>query len=251
MRRPPEVGQAGLYLVLLLGVSGCAGFPQRTTGSSPWAAGSDDENASPPGLFSWWHRGSYANRRHRAKPHRSPESATRRSQRHASRAIGRQNPWPETQSEWVARNFPRFNRLWNGTPAGGPLTPATRAVDLDQPHAGSARGRDRPSRQRSRVSDRAVRPTDGAFPDDRRSSADRSGSRAQNLDDLPFSPTPPPVKSPRQATPEPANDRPAADDDPRLRADLQPTSTERCAERASFQPKTRSAAAERHSRRSD
>ena len=26
------------------------------------------------------------------------------------------SPWPETQSEWMARNFPRFNRLWNGSP---------------------------------------------------------------------------------------------------------------------------------------
>ena len=38
MRRPPEVGQAGLLVILLLGASGCAGFPQRTIGSSPWSA---------------------------------------------------------------------------------------------------------------------------------------------------------------------------------------------------------------------
>jgi hypothetical protein len=122
MRRPPEVGQAALYLVLLLGLSGCAGFPQRSTGSSPWETGSDQGNASPPGLFSWWHRSTTQTGAAPSSSSETPEAA-RPSQDYAQATQAAANPWPETQSEWMARNFPRFNRLWNGTPAAIPPRP--------------------------------------------------------------------------------------------------------------------------------
>ena len=61
MRRPPEVGKAGLIVLLLLGAAGCAGFPQRTNGNSPWSDPANGQPASPPGLFSWWHREQLAN----------------------------------------------------------------------------------------------------------------------------------------------------------------------------------------------
>ena len=115
MRRPPDVGQAGLFLILLLGASGCAGFPQRTTGTSPWPPGSDGETASPPGLFSWWHRSPSRVDAAPADSTRLAETA-RPSQGNADASQTATNPWPETQSEWMARTFPRFNRLWNGSP---------------------------------------------------------------------------------------------------------------------------------------
>ena len=81
MRRPPEVGQAGLLVVLLLGVSGCAGFPQRTGVGSPWPNSADGQSVTPPGLLSWWHRGSANRRPNRRRPtcksiRRGPSSAT-------------------------------------------------------------------------------------------------------------------------------------------------------------------------------
>jgi hypothetical protein len=119
MRRPPEVGKAALYLVLLLGASGCAGFPQRTSGSAPWETGSDLGNASPPGLFSWWHRSNTQTGEAPSGPDQMSETAAP-SEAPAQITQTATNPWPETQAEWMARNFPRINRLWNGTPAGSP-----------------------------------------------------------------------------------------------------------------------------------
>ena len=140
MRRPPEVGKAALYLVLLLGASGCAGFPQRTSGSAPWATGSEEGNASPPGLFSWWHRSNTQTGEAPSRPDQVSETAAP-SQAPAEIAQTATNPWPETQAEWMARNFPRFNRLWNGTPAGSPAR-GTRWQwhDVVQPRAGSVTG---------------------------------------------------------------------------------------------------------------
>jgi hypothetical protein len=206
MRRPPEVGQAGLLLILLLSVSGCAGVSTRTTGSSPWPAGSQGANASPPGLFSWWHRTG-------TETGAAPSAATEvaetagESPRNSGATQAASSPWPETQSEWVARNFPRFNRLWNGTPAGSPAR-ATDGNDVmwsnrmpDQtPAADTAVTASAPR------SDGAVRPTEGGSPVQTDARTGGSGSRAQILDDLPFSPTPPPVKSPRQSADEPASE---------------------------------------------
>jgi len=116
------VGHAGLLVILLLGVSGCAGFPQRTSGSSPWSTSADGQSVTPPGLFSWWHRGS-------SQP--TAEATSANAQMDSARPIQRDtvasqfsvSPWPETQAEWNARNFPRLTRLWNGTPA---LPPSNR-----------------------------------------------------------------------------------------------------------------------------
>jgi hypothetical protein len=204
MRRPPDVGQAALYIGLLLGVSGCAGFPQQTTGSSPWTTGSEGENASPPGLFSWWHRSGTQAGTASSTPTGMQETAGA-SQRYSEASQSATSPWPETRSEWVARNFPRFNRLWNGTPEGMPPP---------RPDAGGVTWTNRlpeksPADERAVAtsdprSDGAIRPTDGAAAAAADAGEGRAGSRGQSVAELPFSQTPPPVRSPRQSDSEPA-----------------------------------------------
>jgi hypothetical protein len=243
MRRPPDVGKAALCIVLLLGVSGCAGFSQRTTGSSPWTAGSDGQNAAPPGLFSWWHgRGTQTG----SAPSNSTDvqETAGRSQGYSESSQTATSPWPETQSEWMARNFPRFNRLWNGSPAG------TRATGPDSSGvAWSNRVPDQSLSDRPAVaasaprSDGEVRPTDGSLLPAGDSGAAPAGSRAQNLNELPFSATPPPVRSPRQTTPEPGG---TAGSEAPAPAALPLSSTDAAendgARRVSFEPQDASAA---------
>jgi hypothetical protein len=77
MTRPLEVGQAGLLAMLLLSASGCAGLPQRTSGTAPQSAPADGQPVSPPGLFSWWHRGSSRNVGEQTASVYHPESAGR------------------------------------------------------------------------------------------------------------------------------------------------------------------------------
>ena len=116
MRRPPEVGQAGLLVILLLGASGCAGFPQRTIGSSPWSAPADGQAASPPGLFSWWHREQLANHRgKRPLRQRKPETARPRPALRRSRTSRRRVPGPKrNRSGWLATS-PDSTGIWNGS----------------------------------------------------------------------------------------------------------------------------------------
>ena len=206
MRRPPEVVRVGLLVVSLLGVAGCAGFPQRSSGTSLWGEPSDGEPAPPPGLFSWWHRpasqtgapsSDSAGLAETSRPNAAPAVASRAAT----------DPWPESQSEWFARSFPRMNRLWNGNTAGSARIGGDLTGRL-QP--GRAPANDAPVTASTPRSDVDVRPTDGATQDAAASSADRPGARAQYPNDLPYSQTPPPMRSPRQSMPEPASD-PALD----------------------------------------
>ena len=197
MRRPPEVGQAGLLVILLLGASGCAGFPQRTFGTAPGSAPADGQTVSPPGLFSWWHRGNLQNTADETTSAGRPETADAgRQYPLANQPLT--SPWPETQAEWVARNFPRFNRLWNGSSTGGVRERSEPGDDLAA-NRDSLRQRagDTPVTAYAPRADRAVRPTEGPSGNESGPGATRSRQRVQNLDDLPFSATPPPVKSPR------------------------------------------------------
>ena len=133
MRRPPEVGQAGLVVIFLLGASGCTGFPQRTFGTAPGSAPAEGQSVSPPGLFSWWHRDSSQNVAEETASAGQPETA-RPGPRYPLANQPTANPWPETQSEWVARNFPRFNRIWNGSTTGAARAPARSGRrPVDQP----------------------------------------------------------------------------------------------------------------------
>ncbi len=160
MRRPPEVGQAGLLVVLLLGLSGCAGFPQRTGGSSPWPNSADGQSVTPPGLFSWWHRAS-------AQPTAEATSAdvqtdsARPVQRETVASQSSSSPWPETQAEWTARNFPRLTRLWNGTPTEAPGNRDHLAATRTQPNP-PADDATRSARESEDLVTSPSDPTDGA-----------------------------------------------------------------------------------------
>ncbi len=246
MRRPPEVVQVGLLVVSLLGASGCAGFPQRSSGTSLWGAPADGEPTPPPGVFSWLHRGPSqtgaaptdgAGAAETSRPNAAPVVANRPVT----------DPWPESQSEWFARNFPRLNRLWNGSPTGTPRDAgdSTGRLQMSRASANSTAA-DEPVTASTPRADQDVRPTDGASQETGASSADRSGSRAKYPDDLPYSATPPPVRSPRPSTTEPATNPALDDSTPASAPELskQPDETDR-AEPASFQQGDDSASAER------
>jgi hypothetical protein len=180
------VGWVGLVFILLLGTSGCAGFPQRSIGSAPSSAAADDQPVTPPGLFSWWHRSS----RIAAQETSSAEQleSERPGERYPVANQSATNPWPETQSEWMARNFPRFNRLWNGTPAGYPRESpssgeelSTSRVPLSRPDAAN------PTTASAPRSDGAVQPTYSSSGYVAGSNGDGKGQLVQNPDDLPES----------------------------------------------------------------
>ncbi len=244
MRRPPDVRHAGLFLILLLGASGCTGLSQRTNGSSPWPPGSDGETASPPGLFSWWHRSPSRVDAAPADSTRLAETA-RPSQGDADASRTATSPWPETQSEWIARTFPRFNRLFNGTPAakpaGGPDANGVLWTNRTRDDSPAADAEVTASAPRS---DGAVRPTEGDSPIQTASKPGRSGVQPPYFDNLPFSPTPPSVKSPRQSTPEPSSE-PASDTSEPASALRNPTDASKTdgARSASFEPDDDSASA--------
>jgi hypothetical protein len=234
MRRPLDVGQAGLLVMLLLGASGCAGFPQRSFGTAPQSAPADGQSVSPPGLFSRWHRSSSKNVAEETASVYHPESAGP-GQRDPLANQPTANPWPESQSEWVARNFPRFNRLWNGSTTRTAREPGNSDDDLSTSRASVSRPvADTSVTASAPRSDGSVRPTEGPSSDDGGRAAGRSEPRVQNLDDLPFSPTPPPVRSPRQSAPDPTGDPSSVNDD---RAVPIPADISENAENAALQPK--------------
>ncbi len=242
MRRPPDVGKAALCIGLMLGISGCAGFSQRSTGSSPWTTGSEGENTSPPGLFSWWHGGRVQSSTPPSNPAAMQETAGR-SQGRSQAGESATSPWPETQSEWAARTFPRFNRFWNGTPEGTPAaSPDTEGVTWTNRLPEQSLADERAVAALAPRSDGAIRPTEGASLPAAERGAGGAGSRPRNLDELPLSPTPPPVRSPRESGSEPAGPEAA----PPTQFPLSSTDFSKSndgAQRVSFEPQDGSAAA--------
>ena len=172
MRRPPEVG---LVVLLLLGTSGCAGF-QRLNGLPSDAPRSDGDKASSA-RFSWW--GPRAPRGGGSADSEADLPATSQPAPHLVATGPSGDVWPESQSEWMARNFPRISRLWKqdtthgrhqvddqasrsqasrGTPRSGDATAAAARADgevhpadsraVDDPPAAAANPSSQPSRRR-------------------------------------------------------------------------------------------------------
>ena len=173
MRRPPEVVQVGLLLVTLLGASGCSGFPQRSNGTSLWGAPSDGEPAPPPGVFSWLHR-------------KTPQTGASATDGAGLAGVSGSNtapvvanppetdPWPETQSQWFARNFPRLTRLWNGSTTGRPADGGELTVRLQTSRTpATSPAADAAGDGLDPRADQDVRPTDGATQDAAAASAGR------------------------------------------------------------------------------
>ncbi len=241
MRRPPDVGKAALCIGLMLSISGCAGFSQHTTGSSPWTTGSEGENTSPPGLFSWWHRGGVQSSTPPTNPAGMQETVGR-SQGRSEAGETATSPWPETQSEWAARTFPRFNRFWNGSPeVTRPASPDTEGVNWTNRLPEQSVADESAVAASAPRSDGAIRPTDGASLPAAERGAGGAGSRPRYLDELPLSPTPPPVRSPRESGAEPAGPEASAPTQfPLSSTDFSASSDG--AQRVSFEPQNGSAA---------
>jgi hypothetical protein len=122
MRKVPEIA---VCILLLLGISGCAGAPQRLSWSSSPAETSDRSSSPASGLFSWWHRpgsqrssssGSAASVDSQSVDARGAAPAVAESNRSGSQADDSKPPqdlWPDRRSTGLARLFPFLNRRWN------------------------------------------------------------------------------------------------------------------------------------------
>ena len=116
MRRTPAVALVGL----LLGLSGCAGVPQRLSWSSSATDRPNPTDSPTPSRLAWWRwpRSENSSTDQAAKSPEAPETA--------QPAVSNKMPtdvWPESQEEWLARRFPLLNKFLNG--------PTVSAVDTD------------------------------------------------------------------------------------------------------------------------
>jgi len=108
MTRPPEMG---LVIMMLLGISGCAGAPQRFSWSSPPPTSEDRTDSPATARYSWWHRAG-SQRVDAADPRQDlAQSSPGRSQPNETK--GRVDMWPERRSDGLARFFPSLNRRRN------------------------------------------------------------------------------------------------------------------------------------------
>ena len=148
---------------VLLGLSGCAGFPQRLDWSSHGPTATATETSAPSRFTS------------RRQPEvdsaaSDPRAGLARFARTAPAAEPITIPgdvWPESRSEWLVRHFPLLSRHWSGhaTPSEPDTAPKCRA-DIDRVSARSRRA-DRPD---TVLADDEVRPADALEDDDRRES---------------------------------------------------------------------------------
>jgi hypothetical protein len=108
MKRPPGIG---LVIMMMLGISGCAGAPQRLMWSSASAPAEDRADSPARPRFSWWNRAGSR-----------PAGAEDRKQDLAQSSPARSQPketsetrdiWHQERSPGLARFFPSFNRRSN------------------------------------------------------------------------------------------------------------------------------------------
>jgi hypothetical protein len=197
MRRTPAVALVGL----LLGLSGCAGVPQRLGWSSPATDHSDPADTSAPGRLSWWRRPSTEN----STPDQATKIAeTRETTQPALTTKLPTDVWPESRSEWLARRFPLLNRTLNGPTVSAAVDSDARVRELNgrllapwSTMAGGTRGgRD----------DNDVRPVDATATNED-ASGDRQtvpGRRSERMP--PLLATPLVVKVPPHSLPETSGD---------------------------------------------
>ena len=199
MRRPPDVGKAALCIGLMLGISGCAEFhnirPEarrgqpaqrektpRRRGCSRGGTVVGPQSSAPPS-----NPARYARDR-RTIPGSFPK-----------RAESATSPWPETQSEWAARNLPSVQPILERHSGGTrPASPDTEGVTWTNRLPEQSLADERAVTASAPRSDGAIRPTEGASLPAAAARCGGAGSRPRNLDELPLSSTPPPVRSPRE-----------------------------------------------------
>jgi len=108
MGRPPVMA---LVIMILVGVSGCAGTPQRFSWFSPSVPGAEGSPSPATAHSAWWHR---AGSQHAdAAP---PDADLAESSQVRSQPEGKRSPldiWPERRSDRLARFFPSLSRRWN------------------------------------------------------------------------------------------------------------------------------------------
>ena len=109
MGRPPRIG---LVVMLLVGLTGCAGVPQRLSWSSPSTDSTRTDDTSPL-RFSWWRRVGNPNSG-------NAETATRLSGTAKTRTTSGDTAmptdgWPEPKSDGLSRFFPLLSRRWDSS----------------------------------------------------------------------------------------------------------------------------------------
>ncbi len=108
MARPPALG---LVIMMLLGISGCAGAPQRFSWSSPSRTSEDRTDSPVTARYSWWHRaGSNPEGADDARQDLAQSSTARSQQKEAKSPL---NIWLDRRSDRLARFFPSLNRRSN------------------------------------------------------------------------------------------------------------------------------------------
>jgi hypothetical protein len=198
---------ASLVVLLLLGISGCAGVQQRVSWSSPSMDRSDATGAPAPSRFSWW-------RRPRAEaPTNDSTSNLAKADEATEAAAAPKLPvdvWPESRSEWLARQFPLMSRLWNGN-----ATARTRDAEASlRSDLGRDSAHSRPAAEPGTGrADDDVRPVDASTDEDL-SSSSRPAARGQREPDVPAAlPIPLRVTFRPQALPESSPDDELDDSD--------------------------------------
>src|SRR5438552_14495372 len=101
--------QAGMSVLLLLGLSGCAGVQPRLNWASPSAAVADRADARPSTRFAWWrHPGTEA----AMLPESAPDvTVASRSGSMAGNSRPSSEAWPERR-DGLLRYFPLLGRRW-------------------------------------------------------------------------------------------------------------------------------------------
>jgi hypothetical protein len=149
MRRLPEVG---LVLLLLLGLSGCAGLQQRLSWSSPSTADAGRTDPPAPSRFSWLRRpggepsaaqGSWSGLAESSKAAPATDNTKLPL-----------NSWPDPPSDGFSRYFPMLSRRWDRGRTERVDATSTGRADLSQVSARSG-ATTQPS---GALDDRAVRP---------------------------------------------------------------------------------------------
>jgi hypothetical protein len=181
MRRPR---QAGLAVLLLLGLSGCAGVPQRLSWSSPSTIEPGRTDPPAPSRFSWWRRPG--NESSQAKGSVSGLTQTTKAGPRTDDTRLPLNAWPDPPPQGFSRYFPMLSGRWNGSNnEHSDATPAGRS-NISQVSARSG------ATARSSVArdDRAVRTVEGS------DAADFDSSGGKPLLEQRSSSTPPLMPAP-------------------------------------------------------
>jgi hypothetical protein len=165
MRRLPEVG---LVVLLLLGLSGCAGLQQRLSWSSPSTTDAGRTDTPPPSRFSWWRQPGVelsATQRYMSGPVKSGKATPDTVDTKLPL-----NSWPDPPSDGFSRYFPMLSLGWDRASTERVEATSTGRSNLSQVSARSGATTHPPFA----LDDQAVRPVKA--PDAAGSGTDREKS---------------------------------------------------------------------------